>query len=90
MPSYRNRPALSLLLFLFSVCYPYFFLIVAAADVHTADDVDAGMFYSGLWVPDGDPNTFGHHDTWTNQSGAAVTFNFIGMLFPLPPLSHTL
>ena len=48
------------------------------ADEETADDVDAGMFYSGLWVPDGDPNTFGHHDTWTNQSGAAVNFNFIG------------
>ena len=50
------------------------------AGTATADDTDAGMFYSGLWVPDGDPNTFGHHDTWTNQSGASVTFNFIGVL----------
>ncbi|TBU27354.1 hypothetical protein BD311DRAFT_778985 [Dichomitus squalens] len=51
---------------------------LARAGVATADDTDAGMFYSGLWVPDGDPNTFGHHDTWTNQSGASVSFDFIG------------
>ncbi|RPD65307.1 hypothetical protein L226DRAFT_609780 [Lentinus tigrinus ALCF2SS1-7] len=51
---------------------------IALAGVATADDTDAGMFYSGLWVPDGDPNTFGHHDTWTNQSGASVAFDFIG------------
>ena len=50
----------------------------ALAGTATADDTDAGMFYSGLWVPDGDPNTFGHHDTWTNQTGASVTFDFIG------------
>ncbi|RDX46645.1 hypothetical protein OH76DRAFT_825084 [Lentinus brumalis] len=48
------------------------------AGTATADDTDAGMVYSGLWVPDGDPNTFGHHDTWTNQSGASVGFDFIG------------
>ncbi|KAI0690658.1 hypothetical protein C8T65DRAFT_745723 [Cerioporus squamosus] len=53
-------------------------LPLALAGTATADDTDAGMFYSGLWVPDGDPNTFGHHDTWTNQSGASVTFDFIG------------
>ena len=60
------------------------------ADVETADDVDAGMLYSGLWVPDGAPNTFGHHDTWTNQSGAAVQFNFIGayFVFPSPTATH--
>ncbi|KAI0327404.1 hypothetical protein GY45DRAFT_1373202 [Cubamyces sp. BRFM 1775] len=57
------------------------FLWVAAClgqTVKDADDTDPGMFYTGLWVPDGDPNTFGHHDTWTNQSGASVSFDFIG------------
>ncbi|EIW52020.1 uncharacterized protein TRAVEDRAFT_40785 [Trametes versicolor FP-101664 SS1] len=48
------------------------------ADVQDADDTNVGMFYTGLWVPDGDPNTFGKHDTWTNQSGASVVFDFIG------------
>ncbi|KAJ8463036.1 hypothetical protein ONZ51_g10513 [Trametes cubensis] len=46
--------------------------------VKDADDTDPGMYYTGLWIPDGDPNTFGHHDTWTNQSGATVSFDFIG------------
>ncbi|KAH9903103.1 hypothetical protein C8Q73DRAFT_785702 [Cubamyces lactineus] len=57
------------------------FLWVAAClsqTVQDADDTDPGMFYTGLWVPDGDPNTFNHHDTWTNQSGASVSFDFIG------------
>lgn len=54
------------------------FTLLAYAGIATADDVDAGMFYSGLWVPDGDPHTFGHHDTWTNQSGASVAFDFVG------------
>ncbi|KAI0765124.1 hypothetical protein C8Q74DRAFT_1318579 [Fomes fomentarius] len=59
--------------------FPYWFCQWPShAGIATADDVDAGMFYSGLWVPDGDPHTFGHHDTWTNQSGASVLFNFIG------------
>ncbi|KAI0658222.1 hypothetical protein C8Q70DRAFT_1045894 [Cubamyces menziesii] len=46
--------------------------------VQDADDTNPGMYYTGLWIPDGDPNTFGHHDTWTNQSGATVSFDFIG------------
>ncbi|KAI0634414.1 hypothetical protein C8Q77DRAFT_752795 [Trametes polyzona] len=48
------------------------------AEVLDADDTNVGMFYSGAWIPNGDPNAFGKHDTWTNQSGASVTFDFIG------------
>ncbi|KAL7284886.1 hypothetical protein ACG7TL_002200 [Trametes sanguinea] len=51
---------------------------VNAQQVEDVDDTNPGMFYTGSWVPDGDPHTFGSHDTWTNQSGASVTFNFIG------------
>lgn len=55
------------------------------ADVQDADDTNVGMFYTGLWVPDGDPNTFGKHDTWTNQSGASVVFDFIGKPYSVMP-----
>lgn len=59
------------------------------ADVQDADDTNVGMFYTGLWVPDGDPNTFGKHDTWTNQSGASVVFDFIGKPDSVTPLRMT-
>ncbi|KAI0746608.1 hypothetical protein C8Q80DRAFT_1121392 [Daedaleopsis nitida] len=49
-----------------------------AATTGTADDTDVGMYYSGLWIPDGDPHTFGSHDTWTNQTGASMALDFIG------------
>ncbi|KAJ8463042.1 hypothetical protein ONZ51_g10511 [Trametes cubensis] len=50
----------------------------AALDAQDADDTNPGMYYTGLWVPNGDSNAFGHHDTWTNQTGATVSFDFIG------------
>ncbi|KAH9848576.1 hypothetical protein C2E23DRAFT_432275 [Lenzites betulinus] len=54
------------------------FVTLALAEVQDADDTNPGMFYTGIWTPDGDPNAFGSHDTWTNQSGASVSFDFIG------------
>ncbi|KAI0349890.1 hypothetical protein OH77DRAFT_1499333 [Trametes cingulata] len=48
------------------------------AQVEDVDDANPGMFYTGLWIPDGDPLTFGSHQAWTNQSGASVSFDFIG------------
>ncbi|KAI9070288.1 hypothetical protein FKP32DRAFT_1670473 [Trametes sanguinea] len=51
---------------------------VRAQQVEDVDDTNPGMFYTGSWIPDGDPHTFGSHDTWTNQSGASVAFDFIG------------
>ncbi|KAI8989220.1 hypothetical protein BD414DRAFT_571887 [Trametes punicea] len=46
--------------------------------VQDADDTNPGMFYTGPWLPDDDPNSFGHHGKWTNQCGASVFFDFIG------------
>ncbi|KAI0649625.1 hypothetical protein C8Q79DRAFT_334923 [Trametes meyenii] len=64
-----------------TIHYILFLLVVAwrvRGQTENVDDTNVGMFYTGLWIPDGDPNTFGHHDTWTNQSGASVSFDFIG------------
>ncbi|KAJ8473003.1 hypothetical protein ONZ51_g8143 [Trametes cubensis] len=47
-------------------------------DAQDADDTNPGMYYTGLWVPHADSNAFGRHDTWTNQTGATVSFDFIG------------
>ena len=55
-------------------------------DAQDADDMNPGMYYTGLWVPHADSNAFGCHDTWTNQTGATVSFDFIGQCECVTPL----
>ncbi|KAH9934451.1 uncharacterized protein BXZ73DRAFT_45769 [Epithele typhae] len=54
------------------------FLSCAVVKGEIVKDNDPGMVYSGFWLADGSPNALGNHETWTNQSGASVYYDFTG------------
>ena len=65
-------------------CIPLVALVAAfsiaarAAGIIDVQDNDAGMVYTGEWTGDGSPLAHGAHETWTNQTGANVFYDFQG------------
>ena len=59
------------------LCLCFFPRNVYAGTVDVQDD-DPGVIYQGFWLPDASPNAHGGHETWTNQSGATVYYDFQG------------
>ncbi|KAI0752353.1 hypothetical protein C8Q80DRAFT_443186 [Daedaleopsis nitida] len=52
--------------------------LVVRAGTLLVEDNDPGVVYNGTWVADGSPNAQGSHETWTDQQGASVYYDFRG------------